>query len=217
MAILIVIGADVLEGLTIQKIAAWVSGGGVLFVLGSRPADWDHRTKAFDDLIGLTPDSDEIQGITELVVDLPQRLPSIASLPPTFITRAFTALAFDAQPLLAMRYAKKGKVAWRRDFGQGRVYAYFGPLDLKQREESWMVARSLPFLFLKDGLTDAVRDGKLRKVPLSLNFDTPDVYLVGTRDGLMALNMGDETKKVAYAGGVLEMPGRSLVKKSTPF
>jgi hypothetical protein len=212
MAILIVIGADVLEGLTIQKIAAWVSGGGVLLVLGSRPADWDRRTRAFDDLIGLTPDSDEIQGITELVVDSPKQLPSIASLPATFVTRAFTALAQDAQPLLSMRYAKKGKVAWRRDFGRGRVYAYFGPLDLKQREESWMVARNLLFLFLKDGLTDAVLDGKLGKTPASLNFDVVDVYLVETQEGLMALNMGDQAKKVAYPGGVLEIPARSLVR-----
>ncbi len=217
MSILIVIGADVLEGHTVQRISAWVAGGGVLFVLGSRPSDWDFQTRAFDDLIGLTPESDEIQGITEFVVDTPQRLPSLALLPPTFITRAFTVLAADAEPLLSMRYAKKGKVAWRRDFGGGRVYAYFGPLDLKQREESWMVARNLPFLFFKDGIADAVRDGKLRKAPMSLNFDAPDVYLVETQEGLLALNMGDETRKIPYPGGVLEVPGRSLVKRSKPF
>ncbi|MBE3144287.1 MAG: hypothetical protein IMZ61_10245 [Planctomycetes bacterium] len=116
-----------------------------------------------------------------------------------------------------MRYTKNGKVAWRRDFGRGRVYAYFGPIDLKQREESWMVARNLPFLFLKDGLTDAVRDGTLRKAPASLNFEAQDIYLVETREALMALNMGDETKKVAYPGGVLEIPARSLVKIPKPF
>ncbi len=217
MAILLIVAADVLEDLTIKKIAAWVSGGGLLFVLGSRPTDWDRRTRAFDELVGLTPDSDEIQGITELVVDSPQGFPSMGSLPPTFITRAFTTLAPDAEPLLSMRYAKMGKAAWRRDFGQGRVYAYFGPLDLKQREESWMVARNLPFLFLKDGLTEAVKDGKLRKAPATLNFDVRDVYLVETQEGLMALNMSDETKKVAYPGGVLDVPGRSLVKVPKPF
>ncbi len=217
MAILIVIGADVLEGHTVQKISSWVDGGGTLFVLSSRPTDWDLQTRAFDDLIGLTPESDEIQGITELVVNAPQRLPSLALLPPTFITRAFMALASGAHPLLSMRYAKEGKLAWERDFGQGRVYAYFGPLDLKQEEESWMVARNLPFLFLKDGLTDAVRDGKLRKSPATLNFDVRDVYLVETQEGLLALNMGDETKKVSFPGGVLEIPGRSLVKRSKPF
>ncbi len=217
MAILLVIAADVLEDLTIQKIAAWVSGGGVLFVLGSHPTDWDRETKAFDNLVGLTPDSDEIQGITEFAVDSPQRLPSMASLPPTFITRALTALAPDAEPLLSMRYAKEGKVAWRRDFGRGRIYAYFGPLDLKQREESWMVARNLPFLFLKDGFADAVRDGKLRRAPATLNFDVRDVYLVETQEGLVALNMSDETRKIVYPGGILEVPGRSLVERPKPF
>jgi hypothetical protein len=217
MTILIVIGADVLEDFTIQRIAAWVSGGGVLFVLGSRPTDWDSRTTTFDGLVGLTPESDEIQGITELVVDVPQRLPSLASLPTTFITRAFTAVASGVRPLLSMRYAKTGKVAWQRDFGRGRVYAYFGPLDLKQEEESWMVARNLPFLFFKDGIADAVQDGKLRKSPATLNLDIRDVYLVETRDALVVLNMGEETRKIPYPGGVLEVPGRSLVKRSKPF
>ncbi len=216
MPILIIIGADILEDLTVQKIASWVSGGGMLFVLGSRPADWDGRMKAFDDLAGLTPDSDEIQGITELVVDSPQRFSSMASLPATFIARAFTALTSDAEPLLSMRYTNKGKVAWRRDFGRGRVYSYFGPLDLRQREESWMVARNLPFLFFKDGVQDAVRDGKLKRAPASLNFDVPGVYLAETQDGLMALNMGDATKRIEYAAGALEIPARSLVKVIKP-
>ncbi len=216
MSILLLIGADILEGLTLQKIAAWVSAGGVLFVLGSRPADWDGSTTGFDRLIGLTPQSDEIQGITELVVDSPQRLRSMASLPAAFIFRAFTALASDAEPLVSMRYTNQGRVAWRRDFGRGRVYAYFGPLDLRQREESWVIARNLPFLFLNDGIQDAVGDGKLEATPASLNFDVRDVYLVETQDGLMALNMGDDIKKVAYSGGTLEVPGRSLVKVNNP-
>jgi len=215
--ILIIIGADILEDLTVQKITDWVSGGGVLFVLGSRPADWDGATAQFDRAIGLTPDSDEIQGITELAIDSPQRLPSIAALQATFIARAFTALASDAEPLLSMRYTDKGKVAWRRDFGRGRVYAYFGPLDLRQKEESWMVARNLPFLFFKDGVSDAVRDGKLKGAPASLNFGVRDVYLVETQEGLRALNMGDATKKIAYPGGGVEIPGRSFIKMRKPF
>jgi hypothetical protein len=216
MTVLIVIGADILEEPTRQKIAAWVSGGGVLFVLGSRPADWDGATTEFDRLIGLAPDSDEIQGIAELAVDSPQLCPSIAALPATFIARAFTALASDAEPLLSMRYTNKGKVAWRRDFGRGRLYVYFGPLDLRQREESWMVARNLPFLFFKDGVRDAVRDGKLKRAPASLNFDVRDVYLVETQDGLIALNMGDEAKRVEHPGGSFEIPGRSLIKMTNP-
>ena len=211
-SILILAGADTLDATTLRAINAWVEGGGVLFVLDSRPADWDGSRAAFDALAGFTPNSDEIQGITELVVEKPERLPSIASLPPAFIARAFTGLAPDCEALLSMRYTAKGKLAWSRDVGKGRVYAYFGPMDLRQREDSWVLAHNLPFRFLKDGIQDAVRDKKIASAPASLNFDVPDVYLVETDDGLMALNMGDGAKKVNYPGGVLEIRGRSLAK-----
>ncbi|OGD19210.1 MAG: hypothetical protein A2W03_15345 [Candidatus Aminicenantes bacterium RBG_16_63_16] len=214
-SILIIAGADILEASTVNAINAWVEGGGVLFVLENRPADWDGSRTAFDSLAGLTPGSDEIQGITELVVDKPDRLPSIVALPPTFIARAYTGLAPDCEALLSMRYTAKGRVAWSRDVGQGRVYAYYGPMDLKQREDSWVLAHNLPFRFLKDGIADAVRDKKIAKAPASLNFDVPDVYLVETDEGLMALNMGDGPKKVNYSGGVLEIPGRSLARVAT--
>jgi len=210
--ILIMAGADVLERQTLEKIRAWVLGGGVLFVLDSRPSDWDGGKENFDSLVGLTPESDEIRGITELVVDAPQRLSSMASLPSVFVTRAFTELAPDAEPLLSMRYTAKGRLAWRRNVGRGRVYAYFGPMDLRQREDSWMLAYNLPFRFLKDGIQDCVRGGILKRAPLSLNLTAPDVYLVETQDALMALNMGESAKKVDYPDGTFEIPGQSLLK-----
>jgi tetratricopeptide (TPR) repeat protein len=89
--------------------------------------------------------------------------PSLADgLSGVFFSRAFTNLASDAQPLLSMRYTAKGKVAWRRRFGRGCVYSYFGPMDLRQREDSWMVAQNLPFRFVKDGIQAAVREGLLK-------------------------------------------------------
>ena len=214
--ILIIAGADVLEGRTLDKIRAWVSNGGVLFVLDSLPSDWDGRKDAFDNLVGLTPESDEIRGITELAVDAPQRLPSIASLPPVFVSRAFTKLSADSEPLISMRYSSKGRLAWSRNVGKGCVYAYFGPMDLRQKEESWMVAYNLPFRFLKDGIQDSVRDGLLKRVPLSLNLTVQDVYLVETSDALLALNMGQSTKKVEYSGGSFEIAGQSLFRVKKP-
>jgi hypothetical protein len=214
--ILILAGADTLEAPALKAISAWVEGGGVLFVLDSRPPDWDGGRTAFDALAGFTPDSDEIQGITELVVDKPDQLPSIAVLPPTFIARAFTGLAPDCEALLSMRYTAKGKLAWRRDVSKGRVYAYFGPMDLKQREDSWVVAHNIPFRFLGDGIQDAVRDGKVKKVPASLNLEVPDVYLVESDDGVMALNMADGPRKVNIRGGAVDIPGRSLARVKKP-
>ena len=211
-SVLVLAGAEILERPTIQTIIEWVGAGGALFVLDSRPADWDGEREAFDRFIGFTPDADEIRGITELVVDKPDRWPSLAAVPTTFISRAFTGLAADAESLLSMRYAAKGKIAWRRDAGQGRVYAYFGPLDLRQREDSWVLAYNLPLRFIHDAIRDAVRDGKLEAAPLSLNPDVRDVYLVETQGGLLALNMGDVAKKMDVPGGSLEIPARSLLR-----
>ncbi|MEW5900938.1 MAG: beta-galactosidase [Acidobacteriota bacterium] len=211
-SVLLLAGADVLEDRTMQKILSWVEGGGVLFVLDSRPSDWDSEKAAFDRLIGLTQESDEIRGITELAVDAPKTLPSIAALPGVFVARAFTNLTADSEPLLSMRYTAKGRVAWRRRLGKGCVLAYFGPMDLRQREESWVVAQNLPFRFVKDGIHAAVREGLLKKPPLSLNVDAPHVYLVETEDGLAALNMGDAAIKVEYPGGIVRIEGQSILK-----
>ena len=62
------------------------------------------------------------------------------------------------------------------------------------------------------GIEDAFRDKKIVRAPASLNYDVPDVYLVETDDGLMALNMGDTAKKVNSPGGVVEIPARSLAR-----
>jgi hypothetical protein len=128
------------------------------------------------------------------------------------VSRAFTGLAADIEPYLSMRYAGKGRVAWRRRVGEGFVYAYFGPMDLKQREDSWMVAYNIPFRFLKDGIEDCARRGLLSKVPLSLNLAVSDVYLVETTGGLLALNMSDETKTVETQTGRTAIPCRTLLK-----
>jgi len=209
-AILVLAGTNILESRTLGAIQAWVENGGVLFILSSRPSDWDGDIKAFDRLIGLTSASDEIQGITELAVEATTRLPSIASLQSVYVTRAFTGLSGDAEPLLSMRYASKGKVAWMRRLGKGRVYAYFGPMDLKPEEESWMVAHNLPMRFLKDGIQDCIGEGVLKKIPLSLNPAVSDVFLVETADGVLALNMNPVPKKVEYPGGSFEIPGPSI-------
>lgn len=208
--ILAMAGADVLEAATLEKIGAWVLEGGLLFIFDSRSLDWDGGKALADDLLGFVPETDQIMGITALSVDRPERLPSFASLPPVFVSRAFTPLSDDIEPLLSMRYAPKGRIAWRREVGKGQVYAYFGPMDLRQREDSWMVAHNLPFRFLKDGIEDCVRRGFLKKAPLSLNVGVPDVYLVETRAGLLILNMGDDDKKIETSSGPIEVPGRSI-------
>jgi hypothetical protein len=210
--ILVMAGADILEAATLDKIATWVSAGGLLFILESRPQDWDGANNSFDALLGFAPGSDEIRGITEMTVDEAERLPSLASLPPVFVSRAFTGLASDIEPYLSMRYAAKGRVAWRRRVGEGYIYAYFGPMDLKQREDSWMVAHNIPFRFLKDGIEDCARRGLLNKIPQSLNLNVLDVYLVETTEGLLALNMCDQARTFETGSGRVDIPGRSLLK-----
>jgi hypothetical protein len=211
-AVLVLAGVSILESRTLAAIQAWVENGGVLFALSCRPSDWAGDPRAFDRLVGLTAGSDEIQGITELAVDAANRLPSIASLQSVFVTRAFTALSGDAEPLISMRYAAKGKVAWTRRLGKGRVYAYFGPMDLRPEEESWMVAHNLPIRFLRDGIQDCIGEGVLKKIPLSLNLDAPGVFLVETADGVLALNMNPAPKKVDYPGGSFEITAASILR-----
>jgi hypothetical protein len=208
--ILIVIGADILESQTLAKIQTWVSDGGLLFVLDCRPADWDGNTTITDGLEGFTSGSEEVHGISELAVREPKRLPLIAALQAIFVNRAFTGLAPDIEPLLAMQFAPEGSVAWSRVQGGGKIYAYFGPMDLKKKEDSWMESYQLPSLFLKDSLQDSFNEGRLKKMPLSLISNLQEVYLVETMDGLFALNMSPVTQKVRYPGGSFEIGAESI-------
>lgn len=207
-SVLVLAVTEVMDAPVLDAVRRWVEAGGVLFVLDCRPADWDGRTAAFDALTGFTPETDEIRGITEMTVERPRLLPSIAARSGLFLTRAFTGLAADIQPLLSMRHAPQGKGAWRRRIGRGAVFAYFGPMDLRREEQDWMEAHNLPLRFLQDGLRAAVASGTLAREPAGLNPTEPDLFLAETDDGLWALNMGTEARRF---GGV-DVPAASIRK-----
>jgi hypothetical protein len=212
-SVLIIAAAEVMDDATCARVEQWVREGGALFILGSRPTDWDGSTVAFDALAGLARQSDEVQGIAELLVDKPQALPSIAGLSDVVITRGFTNLHADCEPLLSMKYAPKVAAAWRRRIGAGEVFAYYGSMDLKQAEQNWMVVRKLPLRFVKDGIRACVSDGVLKKEPATLNLSADDVYKVQTDSGLLILNLGVSGQKVATAGKTVEAPALSIVRQ----
>ncbi len=214
-SVLIVAGVEVIDTATTARIEQWVRDGGIVFLLDRRLTDWDGRTSAFDALVGLTPQTDEVEGLSELLVEQPRALPSIAALSGIYVTRGFTALQADCEPLLAMQYAPKVKVAWRRRLGAGAVYAYFGPMDLMQIEQNWMgmVAQKLPLRFIRDSIQTGVAEGIVKKEPPTLNLSVPDLYKVQTDAGLWILNMGNESRKIEVAGQPVEVPARSIVQR----
>jgi hypothetical protein len=209
-SILILAGAAVLDAASLLMIRDWVERGGVLFVLDCRPADWDGSTAGFDALAGFHPGTDEIRGITEMKVERPRVFPSLAGLKGVFLTRAFTGLADDIRPVLSMAYAPTGKAAWRRKVGKGEVFAYYGPMDIRQEEQDWMTAQNVPLRFLKDGIRAAVAAGLLKREPAGLSLSSPDVFLAETTDGLWALNMGTAARRVGAASGEIELPAASV-------
>lgn len=212
-SILLLLGSHVMDAATTRRIEAWVRRGGVLFVLGSRPTDWDGSTAPFDALVGFTPESDEITGLTTdgIIVPQPEVLPSIASLKNVICSRAYLHLTPDAAPLITMAYGPKGVVAWRRKLGSGSVYAYYGPMDIKQDAASWVVAQRLPLRFMRDGFQACIADRQLRAVPPSLNLDVPDIYKVMTDSGLWVLNMGAAAQTIDYEGTILHVPALDIL------
>lgn len=207
-SILLVAGANVMPRDTIARIADWVRKGGVLFVLASRPVDWDGSTAPFDALIGLTPDTDEIEGIATDGPHFPrpESLPSITSLKDVWLTRAYTNLAAGSEILLAMKYAPAAGVAWRRKIGDGIVYTFFGPMAMKQAEDTWMVAQRLPLRFMRDSFQVCIREGLLPHTPPTMNLDLPDFYKVLTDSGLWLLNMGAEPRSLVHDGTTFTVP-----------
>lgn len=212
--ILLVAAAQVMDARTTERIADWVRRGGILFALASRPVDWDGSTAAFDALAGFTSQTDEINGISTdgILVPSPEDLPSIAALKDVFFTRAYSGLAPDAEILLGMVYAPQAGVAWRRQFGKGVVFTYFGPMDLKQDESSWVPSHRMPLLFMRDGLQACIREKRLNEIPPSLILDTPDVFKVMTDSGLWHLNMGDQPRTVVTNGQQTMVPPLSIVQ-----
>ena len=210
-AILIIADADLIDAATTERITNWVRDGGVVFAFDRRAKDWDGSTAAFDALVGFTPETDKLTGITNLQVKDPKSLPSIAALSDLSVTFGYTALQAGCEPMLVMEYDPKASVAWRRRLGRGEVFAYFGPMDLKQDEANWMVAQQLPLRFMKDALKIGVAEGVLKAVPPTLNLSAPDVYEVQTNVGLWILNMGNEPRKIEKDGTAVEVPALSIV------
>lgn len=208
-SILIVAQAKILQAETASKIEAWVRKGGVVFLVGERSPDWDGSKAAFDRIAGLGPDTDRHMGITQARIDVPAALPSIASLQTVTLIAGFSGLVEGCEPLLSMDYAPRIHSAWRRTLGSGRVYAYFGPMDLAQREEAWMESQRLPLSFMRDSIADCVAKGVLHRVPRSLNLGSRDAFLVDTTTGLWALNMG--ANAVTVGSPAIEVPGHSIV------
>jgi hypothetical protein len=209
-SVLILAGASILDAAVLTRIERWVNDGGVLFVLGCRPPDWDGSRAAFDALVGFTAATDEIQGITEMVAEKPKVLPSIAALSGIFLTRAYTGLADDIRPQLSMRYAPQGKGAWRRKAGKGELWAYYGPMDMRQLEQDWVVAQNVPLRFLQDGIRASVGAGILKKEPGTLNLTMADLFLVETTEGLWALNMGTAARSLPGPAVAVEIPPLSI-------
>ena len=212
-SILIVANANVVDAATTARIEQWARDGGVVFLLDRRSTDWDGRTAAFDALVGFTPQTDKVEGIAGLIVEQPRALPSIAALSEVYVTQGFTALQADCEPLLAMNYDPKVKVAWRRKIGAGAVYAYFGPMDLKQNEQDWKVAQKLPLRFIRDSIQTGVAEGILKHEPPTLNLSVPDLYKVQTDTGLWILNMGSDNQKIEVDGKPVEVPALSIVRR----
>jgi hypothetical protein len=112
---------------------------------------------------------------------------------------------------MAMRYAPQAGAAWRRKAGDGMVYVYFGPMDLKQHEDSWMVSRRLPLHFIKDSLQVCIAEKRLKQAPPTMNVDTPELYKALTESGLWILNMGGVDQAVEYEGATIPVPALSIV------
>ncbi|MBI2497129.1 MAG: hypothetical protein HYV75_04140, partial [Opitutae bacterium] len=210
-SILIIAGAMVMDARTTARINQWVRQGGVVFVLASRPVDWDGSTATMDSLVGFTSATDEVDGITEHVVPKPQALPSIASLTNVILTKGYTNLSGDCELLLAMRYDPRIGVAWRRKVGAGAVYAYYGPMDLKQQESTWVVSNRLPLRFMQDSFQACIAEKLLPQAPPTLNLDVPDLYKVLTTSGLWVLNMGAEPRDISYQGATIHVPALDIV------
>ncbi len=216
--ILIVAGTEVMPSESMRRIEDWVRGGGVAFFLASRPVSWAGDTHEIDRLLGFTPQTDTIDGLSVLgnLIPRPDILPSIAELKDVVFTRGYTPVAADCEVLLAMSYGPQAKVAWRRKIGAGTVYAYFGPMDLKQDEASWIVSQRLPLRFMRDTLESAVRDKIVPAAPASLHLDRTEVFKVQTTAGLWLLNMADTEATVEVVGRKVTLPAHSITPPASP-
>lgn len=215
-SVLIVASTKVMDAATVARIRDWVRSGGVLFLLDTRALDWDGKSDAFDALVGLTPRSDEVYGITPLRVDLPKELPSVGALKDLYVYHGFTEIGSDCESLLSMDYSRKVENAWRRREGSGEVIFYYGPMDFTQRKENWMVSQRVPVHFMKDCLTSCVAHGTLKAQPATLNLTASDVYLVKASGSIWVLNMGNEAKHVEVGGTGVEIPPLSITQRPLP-
>ncbi len=210
--VLIVAGTAVLPRAVLERISAWVERGGTLFVMDSRPCDEDEDPAPFARLLGFAAGSEEVFGIAPMAAADPGGWPATAAALPMNGFRAWLGLDAGVEPILSYRAPEGGVMAWRRPLGRGAVYAYFAPLEWEASGESWMSGERLPLLFLKDAWARLASEGKLERVPASLNLDSPGLFAAETDAGLLVYNSGPVPAAWPAAGGEITVPADDIVR-----
>jgi hypothetical protein len=137
-------------------------------------------------------------------------MPSVGTLKNVYVCRGFTGPGEGCEPLLSTEYNPKAKVARRHWEGAGEVFAYYGPMDMKQRMENWMVSQRIPMHFVKDCLASCVARGTLKAHPATLNLKADSIYKVKAGGSLWILNMADEARRLEAGGAEIEVPLLSI-------
>ena len=204
---LFIVGVQYLEAATVASICQWVGQGGVLF--SNVPAvDSAGGGCAWNELLGLTAESDRICAVNRLCLTHPELTPRLAAGPELLGLEGYTQLAGTVTPLAGMRDMPEAHAIWVNRWGRGLVYAATIKVDFDPEESdsyAWFSAGAHFWALVQDVLAESKQLNPAALPPATLENGT-GVYATAFADRMLLLNFSPEPA----ARGTVIVPGYGL-------
>ena len=213
---LVVAGAERMNAGTIEEIAMWVDGGGVLLNMNNLITDLDEGADAWRSLIGFSLDTELHYGVIEQSVLRADILPRYQTLLPQWTTACYGPLAADCVPLIGVHggwypaIGDYGRVAWSYPAGNGIAVSYFGLIDPHSGHGGWAASDAAGLAFLADVLEHTQALDFPGKTPASLRPEMDGIYLTQFSDGMLALNFTDRPITTHIHGHAITLEPNSI-------
>lgn len=152
---------------TLEYLCEWVENGGILFAVG-RVTDLElNCNKKFNEMLGITEDTEYCEGISnfEIMQDIPFK--SYAALKNTFSEWGYSNISDDAKVIAVSKGRKFTEYdnletsdvysAFYRKHGKGMAISYFGPVDFENDPQGIFKTGDFKYL-LDDVLSNYAKD-----------------------------------------------------------
>lgn len=186
------------DGKIIPALLKWVGDGGI-FITCSRLETIDGQSTLMDELLGLTPESDEVWGVQNNRILRPDFLKNVLKTDKEFFTKqGFTNLSNSVTILAEMESVKNGGTIWYNRYGSGFCFVYTGPMGTDL--DTWMEDPFMYTRLIQDCLFNISAIEPSRENLKEFNKNYNEFYVTQYENGVLMLNFNNFDARVNLEG-----------------